>query len=61
MTTNTPIWNNAYGKKQWTLGDDIAEHPRHSGFNKAMCTTNDRTLNILDNGGILYTRIWWCI
>jgi len=59
MTADTPIWICAYGNNQWDLSD-ITIDPRESGFTKAMKEAEGRTITILDNDGMVFTRIW-CI
>lgn len=57
MTADTSIWVCAYGNNQWDLKGIIVD-PRDSGFTKAMEEAEGRTITILDNEGIVFTRIW---
>ena len=60
MTEHTPIWVCAYANNQWDLDDDITVDPSKSGFTRAIQVARNRTISILDDKGIVFTRIW-CI
>jgi len=57
MSADTPVWVCAYANNQWALGENILEDPNQSGFTRAMEVANGRTITILDNCGIVFSRI----
>jgi len=58
MNMDTPIWICAYANDQWHLSGDITDDPKESGFSKAMVVAKNRTITILDEKGVVYSRIW---
>merc|ERR1740124_958110 len=58
MTHDTPIWVCAFANNEYNLGEDIAEDPKDQGFVRALKLTKFRTISILDNDGVVFSRIW---
>jgi len=58
MTEDTPIWIVAFANNPWSLGEDITENPKNSGFAKAIMVAHRRNIFILDKEGIAFTRMW---
>lgn len=58
LTLDTPIWICAHSNNQHELSADITEDPKESGFTRAMNVAEGRTITILDEGGIVFSRIW---
>lgn len=59
MTLDSTIWICAFANNQHDLSD-ITQDPAESGFAKALEVAKYRTISILDEGGIVFTRVW-CI
>lgn len=57
MTLDSPIWICAFANNQHDLSD-ITENPEESGFAKALEVANYRTVSIVDEKGIVFTRVW---
>jgi len=50
-------WVCAYANNQWNLAAAVVEDPALTSFHKAMALA-DGTVSVLDEGGVVFTRIW---
>ena len=54
-------WICAYANNQHDLGADVDNpDPSQSAFVRAIELAGRKVLSVIDEGGVTYTRIWWC-
>ena len=60
LPADTPYWVCAYANNQHKLEKDVTTNPVESSFARAIELAEGRVLSVLDDAGMVFTRVWCC-
>jgi len=60
LDADTAYWVCAYANNQHMLEKDVTTNPVESSFARAIELAEGRVLSVLDDAGLVFTRVWCC-